>query len=199
MEHLLPAEALRDLPNAKMRHCCSPLEGGGTAVGILDQDSLDRGASCMVRGYGPSPGHDTWCGPGTTPMIAQSPADSPGMPGNGSSPAPAVVPGPTLAPIVGQARGSRRLPRPPHARAARRRGPARATRLPPRGASRSRPPRPRRSPRGTLPSGLRPCRRPQIRFTPSVRVISSRAPTTTSTRPISRATSPPGTTSPASW
>ena len=56
----------------------------------------------MVRGYGPSPGHDTWCGPGTTPMIAQSPVDSPGMPGNGSSLAPAVVPGPTLAPIVGQ-------------------------------------------------------------------------------------------------
>ena len=139
-------------------------------MGILDQDSLDRGASCMVRGYGPSPGHDTWCGPGATPMIAQSPADSPGMPGNGSSPAPAVVPGPTLAPIAGLLRGA---PRP-------------------------RPPRPRRSPRGTLPSGLRPCRRPQIRFTPSVRVISSRAPTTTSTRPISRATSPPGTTSPAS-
>ena len=35
----------------------------------------------MVRGHGPSPGHDTWCGPGATPMIAQSPADSPGMPG----------------------------------------------------------------------------------------------------------------------
>lgn len=124
----------------------------------------------MVRGHGPSPGHDTWCGPGATPMIAQSPADSPGMPGQWVESRPCRRPG-------------------PHARADRR---------PPRGAPRPRPPRPRRSPRGTLPSGLRPCRRPQIRFTPSVRVISSRAPTTTSTRPISRATSPPGTTSPAS-
>ena len=124
----------------------------------------------MVRGHGPSPGHDTWCGPGATPMIAQSPADSPGMPGQ-----------------MGRA------PPLPSSRAPRsRRSPASFEAHP--GPD---PPRPRRSPRGTLPSGLRPCRRPQIRFTPSVRVISSRAPTTTSTRPISRTTSSPGTTSSA--
>ena len=63
-------------------------------MGILDQDSLDRGASCMVRGHGPSPGHDTWCGPGATPMIAQSPADSPGMPGQWVESRPCRRPGP---------------------------------------------------------------------------------------------------------
>ena len=72
-------------------------------MGILDQDSLDRGASCMVRGHGPSPGHDTWCGPGATPMIAQSPADSPGMPGQWVEPRPCRRPGP-------HARADRRPP-----------------------------------------------------------------------------------------
>ena len=51
----------------------------GTAVGILDQDSLDRGAIRMVRGMVQI--LDTWCGQGAAPMVAQPPVDSPSMPG----------------------------------------------------------------------------------------------------------------------
>ena len=37
---------------------------------------------------------DTWCGPGTTPMMAQSPVDSPGMPGQWVEPRLCRRPGP---------------------------------------------------------------------------------------------------------
>ena len=70
-------------------------------MGILDQDSLDRGASRRVKGMAQAPG--TWCGPGATPMIAQSPADSPGMPGQWVEPRPCRRPGP-------HARADRRPP-----------------------------------------------------------------------------------------
>ena len=46
----------------------------------------------MTGGMVQVPG--TWCGPGTTPMIAQSPVDSPGMPGQWVEPRPCRRPEP---------------------------------------------------------------------------------------------------------
>ena len=88
------------------------------------------------RGYGPSPGHVVRTGhhPYDSPISGRLPwhARSIGR-------APPLSSSRVPRSRRSSARGPRRLPRPPHVRVARRRGPARATRLPPRGAPR--PPR----------------------------------------------------------
>ena len=104
----------------------------------------------------------TWCGLGVTPLVAQSPVGSPGMPGQWVAPCLYRRPG-------SHARADRRpgalvaSPDLPHARAARRRGPTHATCLSPL-------PEVRPDPLvlvvvlgvPCLPSGPRPChRRPQ--------------------------------------
>ena len=128
----------------------------------------------MVRGYSPSPGHDTWCGPGVTPMIAQSPVGSPGMPGQWVAPRPCRRPG-------SHARADRRpgalvaSSDLPHARAARRRGPTHATCLSPLPEVR---PDPLVVVLGVpcLPSGPRPCRRPQTSPVPRRALVPGVAP-----------------------
>lgn len=129
-------------------------------MGILGRDSLDRGTIRMVGDMVQVLG--TWCGLGVTPLVAQSPAGSPGMPGQWVAPCLYRRPG-------SHARADRRpgalvaSPDLPHARAARRRGPTHATCLSPL-------PEVRPDPLvlvvvlwvPCLPSGPRPChRRPQ--------------------------------------